>query len=120
MVLELLRQVLKDEAKTEELHSLRKEAKKLRYLLELADESPRGLSVLTAWQDSLGAIHDLDVAISYLGESRIAFEKDRALRELRRERHRRYLKFVNEYRSDSTVDLEDSAALPRETIPPHS
>ena len=118
VVLGLLKQVPKDETKTEELHSLRKEAKVLRYFLELADGSPRELPILTRWQDSLGAIHDLDVAIAYLGENQVAFERDSVLRELKWERHRCYLKFVHEYRSDSMTDLGDSALLPGETVAP--
>jgi len=96
---ELTTQVLKDESKVDELHALRKEVKKIRYLLELADGSPPELSSLTTWQESLGAIHDLDVAIAYLEGSRIE-SKRRAILELRRVRNSKYLNFVREFRAE--------------------
>lgn len=96
----LLRKVLRDESSARELHSLRMEVKKLRYLLELADESPPELSVLTGWQDALGAIHDLDVAISYLQEGRWKFAKGKALDELRQSRHSGYLQFTRTCKTD--------------------
>ena len=92
----LLSEVLNDESKAEELHSLRKEVKKLRYLLELDDGTSRRLPALAKWQDTLGAIHDLDVAVSYLERSR--FEtKPKAIQELREARHGNYVRFVRDY-----------------------
>jgi len=100
----LLTQVLNDESKAVELHSLRKEVKKLRYLLELADKTPARLPSLSRWQESLGAIHDLDVAIAYL--KRVAAGPGRgAILELQRERHSNYLAFVRAYRADRTQAL---------------
>jgi CHAD domain-containing protein len=92
----LLTEVVDDETKVEELHALRKEGKKMRYLLELSDGRPSELSILTGWQDSLGAIHDLDVAVSYLEGSRKESKRDVIL-ELRRARDARYQKFVREH-----------------------
>ena len=97
---ELLSEVLRDESKVEELHSLRIEVKKLRYLLELSQKSPRELPIMTRWQESLGAIHDLDVALRFLEEGDLEL-KGWALDELRRSRHRAYLKFIGESRADS-------------------
>ena len=105
----LLTRVLDDESKVVELHSLRKEVKKLRYMLELAAKAPARLSSLTKWQDSLGAIHDLDVAIAYLKgvgtDSGLG-----AILELQRERHSNYLAFVRAYRADRIAALGEAEA----------
>ena len=105
----LLTQVLNDESKVVELHSLRKEAKKLRYLLELADKAPKRLSSLTKWQESLGAIHDLDVAIGFL-KGVGAGPGRGAILELQKERHSNYKAFVRAYRADRTQALGDGGA----------
>ena len=62
-----------DADKVNELHEMRKDCKKLRYLLELV---PHGKSTgknvskleeeLENMQDLLGAIHDCDAAVAYL------------------------------------------------------
>ena len=108
---QLLAEVLNDESKVDELHALRKEVKKLRYLLELADGGSDKLPKLTKWQDSLGSIHDLDVAVSYLEKSHFD-SKQAAIRELRRVRHERYLKFVRDYKTDLLRVLGDDERLP--------
>jgi len=63
--------VLTSPSKLEELHDLRISCKKLKYLLELqADEKKSVLKTrktLQKLQDILGAIHDYDFAIEYLG-----------------------------------------------------
>jgi len=63
--------VLTSPSKLEELHDLRISCKKLKYLLELqADEKKsvlRTRKTLQKLQDILGAIHDYDFAIEYLG-----------------------------------------------------
>lgn len=96
----LLTEVVNDETKVEELHALRKEVKKMRYLLELSDGNSSEHSTLTKWQQSLGAIHDLDVAVSYLQGSQKELKRDVIL-ELRRARDVGYRKFVSEYRKES-------------------
>jgi CHAD domain-containing protein len=98
VVMGLLDKVLSDESRVEDLHVMRKEAKKLRYLLELADKNPPDLPALERWQDSLGAIHDLDVAMAYLRMKRWDFAKERALAELGRRRHLGFLQFVSRTR----------------------
>jgi CHAD domain-containing protein len=112
----LLPTVLVDESKVAELHSLRKEIKKLRYLLELADKSPPELPITTKWQESLGAIHDLDVAASYL-RGQADQPAERTVRELMRIRHLHYLKFINEYMTDSMGTLAGSNILAGGLIP---
>jgi CHAD domain-containing protein len=108
---DLLRNVLKDESRVEDLHTLRIEVKKLRYLLELGEEIPPELPVMARWQASLGAIHDLDVAMNYLQRSRSDFAKEMVLRGPRRRRHSTYLKFVSECRTDSREVLGGSKVL---------
>jgi len=113
---ELMVQVLRDESKVKELHALRKEVKKMRYLLELADGSPSQLPSLTKWQESLGAIHDLDVAIVYV-ERGLAESKGRAILELKRARNSKYLKLVREYRTDLMGAFGESKASPADLRP---
>jgi len=116
VVLGLLDTVMSDESRIEELHALRKETKKLRYLLELADKSPRELPVLTAWQERLGAIHDLDVAVDCIRRSQLDFPKQKAIAELMRRRHLGYRRFGRECGRDSARVLKASAFLaPRAT-----
>ncbi len=61
--------VLDDEKKIEELHTLRKDLKKLRYSIELTsnDEYTSGfIYELKKMQDLLGEIHDSDIMIDYI------------------------------------------------------
>jgi CHAD domain-containing protein len=109
---ELLSEVLVDESRVDELHALRIEVKKLRYLLELSEKSPPELTVVTRWQESLGAVHDLDVAMRFLQGSDLEL-KGWAMDELHRSRHRSYLKFVSEARADSIEALESGGLLLR-------
>jgi CHAD domain-containing protein len=106
---EHLENVLEDESKVNELHALRIEVKKLRYLLELGSRTPPELPVMTKWQDSLGAIHDLDVAMDYIQSDRLVFSKDRVIRELRGRRHSRYLKFISDF---GTYSMEATGSSP--------
>ena len=59
---------LSDKSRVEKLHRVRKEAKMLRYVLEIA--SPKNtsnlISELTKLQDVLGEIRDLDITLEYL------------------------------------------------------
>lgn len=56
------------EYQAEELHQVRKDCKKLRYLLELTDKKKMKnvLKSLKSIQDMLGAIHDNEITIQYL------------------------------------------------------
>jgi CHAD domain-containing protein len=62
--------VITNSSKLEELHGLRKDCKKLRYLLELPPEGNKNLlqmrKTLQRIQDILGSIHDSDFTIAYL------------------------------------------------------
>jgi CHAD domain-containing protein len=89
----LLSIVTSAESKVDELHSLRKEVKKLRYVMELGDGVSSELKVLAQWQEALGAIHDLDVAIDYLRRGRWNLEP--AIEVFREKRHSIYRRFVD-------------------------
>ncbi|MDA4127628.1 MAG: CHAD domain-containing protein [Thaumarchaeota archaeon] len=108
---ELLGNVLEDESKVKDLHALRIEVKKLRYLLELGSKIPPELPIMTKWQDSLGAVHDLDVAMDYIQSNRLDFTKDRVIRELHGRRHSSYVKFVSQFGIDSIEGLGGSKVL---------
>jgi CHAD domain-containing protein len=108
---ELLGNVLEDESKVKDLHALRIEVKKFRYLLELGSKIPPELPVMTKWQESLGAIHDLDVATDYIQRNQLDFPKERVIRELHTRRRSSYARFVNEFGTRSMAALGDSKVL---------
>lgn len=60
--------VTSDESKIKELHSMRKTAKKLRYVLEIdPNDSYRSiLEKIKSFQEFLGKIHDCDITINFL------------------------------------------------------
>jgi CHAD domain-containing protein len=96
-----LRVAVGDESKVDELHSLRKHLKRLRYTLELfpsVERQSRLVADLRRWQDVLGEIRDGDVVLDYLSRAR----PTRAVREViaseRTLRHSRYVYFVNSSR----------------------
>jgi len=91
---ELLPMVTADPARLEELHKLRIDCKKLRYTLELTlGEGSPEVGRLLKWQDALGAIHDWDVATSYVRQAGIP-ASGRLLKEWVRERDREFRDFV--------------------------
>jgi CHAD domain-containing protein len=84
----------------EVMHALRKDAKRLRHLLELTErgEAPPLLGRLRAIQDDLGAIRDHDLVIDYL-RSRVRLTSTRSLiREEIAKRHARLEDFVTKNR----------------------
>lgn len=60
--------IVSSDKKIEQLHELRKDCKKLRYLLELTnhEESSSFISKLREMQDVLGAIRDRDITLEFL------------------------------------------------------
>jgi CHAD domain-containing protein len=54
----------------QQLHQLREDTRKLRYILALGDGKPlrKQSKTLRLWQDVLGEIHDSDIFIEYLDE----------------------------------------------------
>jgi CHAD domain-containing protein len=89
---------VRDEAKVEELHSLRKHCKRLGYTLELfpsVEHYSRLIADLRKWQDVLGEIRDSDVIVDYLSRARPTDAVKAALASERAFRHRRYVSFVD-------------------------
>lgn len=62
--------VLGSPDKKEQLHRLREDTRKLRYILDLGDGKPlrKQSKILRLWQDVLGEIHDSDIFIEYLDQ----------------------------------------------------
>ncbi len=97
---ELLPVVLSDGNRVKELHRLRKDCKKLRYVLEMAPAESKARyakmaarvihnNALEELQDRLGTIHDSDITIAYLQSIKSQFvEKEVASRK------QQYLAFV--------------------------
>jgi CHAD domain-containing protein len=101
---EMLPLVLSDDTKKEELHSLRKNCKKLRYVFEVLPEShiknygkkldsTIGGKDLKEIQEKLGLIHDSDITMDYLQNSRQGFAIQLVNKEAA-ERNNLYLGFV--------------------------
>lgn len=88
--------VLGDETRIRELHTLRKDCKRLRYVLELGPRGKmkRSLSTLESWQDLLGAIRDSDVTIAYLRSLPKTADVERILNAEARLRRKHYDSFV--------------------------
>lgn len=87
--------VLEDPTNAEEVHSLRKCCKKMRYLFELtSNEKSQVLGSLESWQDALGSIHDGDVAISFLSKMKKSGEIREMIATELRDRNHDYEKFI--------------------------
>jgi CHAD domain-containing protein len=101
---EMLPLVLSDDTKKEELHSLRKNYKKLRYVFEVLPEShiknygkkldsTIGGKDLKEIQEKLGLIHDSDITMDYLQNSRQGLAKQLVNKETA-ERNNLYIEFI--------------------------
>ena len=92
--------VLTNADRTRQLHEMRKDCKKLRYLLELLSyqnnnkEAERTITELEKIQEMLGSIHDDDTMITYLRRSRHSKEILHILDDVITERSRRYDEFI--------------------------
>jgi CHAD domain-containing protein len=91
--------VLANSDKIRELHEMRKDCKKLRYLLEILlpnqdNEIAKTITELEEVQDMLGAIHDDDVTISYLRRLRQPEKVHHILEGVISERNKKYEEFV--------------------------
>lgn len=64
--------VVNDDKKIKQLHELRKDCKKLRYLLELTNygESSSFINKIREMQDILGSIRDCDIAVDFLAKQK--------------------------------------------------
>jgi CHAD domain-containing protein len=90
--------VLTNASKIGQLHQMRKDCKKLRYLLELLTdqnkETGRMISELEEVQDMLGAIHDDDIMTAYLKRARRPKAVHHILDDEMAERNKKYEEFV--------------------------
>lgn len=93
--------VITNSSKIEELHGLRKDCKKLRYMLELLpDDNKIALQmkkILQRIQDIVGSIHDYDFTISYLESLAQSSKEPQEIKstesEERRLKYEEFLKF---------------------------
>ncbi|HZE77511.1 MAG TPA: CHAD domain-containing protein [Nitrososphaeraceae archaeon] len=96
--------VLTNVNRTRQLHAMRKDCKKLRYLLELLSyhnkEVNRTITELEKIQDMLGLIHDDDITIAYLKGIRYSKEVRHILDSVIAERAHKYDEFIGFCRSN--------------------
>jgi CHAD domain-containing protein len=94
--------VREDASKVEQLHAVRRDAKQLRYVLEMSEFSrpPKALVALRSWQDLLGTIRDHDVMIEYLQRLRKSPEIQLTLNTEIQNRIKNYRKFVEASREN--------------------
>ena len=96
-----------------QLHEMRKDCKKLRYLLELLDyqnnnkDTARTISELERIQDMLGSIHDYDITITYLRRRRHSKEVRHILGDVIAERARKYHEFIQFCKSNLSNSKEN-------------
>jgi len=93
----VLFKVLTDERRVKELHRLRIEVREIRYVMELVKNRTEERTVLADWQEALGRIHDLDMAIACLKEK--GLDRPELAGRLGRQRHLGYVRFVNQFGS---------------------
>jgi CHAD domain-containing protein len=106
---EMLPLILSDATRKDELHILRKNYKKLRYIFEVLPEShikkynkkvtrAIGGKDLKAIQDMLGSIRDSDITIEYLQNSRSGLAKPLLVKEAGKRDHlyREFVKYIKE------------------------
>jgi CHAD domain-containing protein len=91
--------VLTHADRARQLHEIRKDCKKLRYLLELLSyqnnkEAERTITELEKIQEMLGSIHDDDTMITYLRRNRRSKEVRNILDDIIAERARKYNEFI--------------------------
>ena len=99
--------VLKDSNDARDLHLLRMDCRRLRYLAELfrTKKTARLLSKLRSWQSQLGFIHDSDLTIDYLRNLGEAPEMQPILSDLVTQRIQTYEKFSSIARQIAPVNL---------------
>jgi CHAD domain-containing protein len=99
--------VLQDSKNFRDLHLLRMDCRRLRYLAELfrSKKTARLLSRLRSWQSQLGFIHDSDLTIDYLRNLGEAPEIQPILNDLVTQRMQSYEKFSSIAKPISPVSL---------------
>lgn len=108
--------IISDSKKITELHELRKDCKKLRYVLELLPDNSKNMGnktydndvsqlieKLEKIQDMLGTIHDYDTTVAYLKGLRKGTKRRRSLiqqmiEKMTRARQSRYEEFVQHFK----------------------
>jgi CHAD domain-containing protein len=110
--------VMTDADKVTELHEMRKDCKKLRYLLELVPYgklSDKNMSKLEEelqnMQDLLGAIHDCDAAVDHLKRQTKRQRQNDIIERIVQERKRRYEDLLVHFKSDITNNQFSSLLL---------
>ncbi len=101
-IVERLPIVVSDPKRIEELHSLRKDCKKLRYLLELApkdEEVLRQIAILHEWQDTLGSIRDDDITINFLRRNMHSHPVADLLYDITSARNKKYEAFAERWKT---------------------
>jgi CHAD domain-containing protein len=115
--------VTTDADKVAELHELRKDCKKLRYLLELVsldnNSSDNIISKieeeLQKMQDLLGAIHDCDATVAYLKRRKLQ-NKNEIIEAILQERKKRYENFLDHFKSSVMNNKHSSLTLGMQEI----
>jgi CHAD domain-containing protein len=100
----LIPSVIENEKNVFDLHELRKDCKKLRYLLEIVNstESSNLIERLKQIQDSLGAIHDADITLDFLKKLPQEYDTEIIIKNELSLRKTLYEKFVLEHKILST------------------
>jgi CHAD domain-containing protein len=96
--------VIQDKNKIKKLHELRKDCKKLRYLLELISDQDKDIDKtvkqLDGLQDILGEIHDSDVTIMFLRQQKNQYPAVKNfINNQSTIRNHKYKQFVNQYKN---------------------
>jgi CHAD domain-containing protein len=114
--------VTTDANKVAKLHELRKDCKKLRYLLELVSHDNSSDNIrskmeeeLQKLQDLLGAIHDCDATVAYLKRRKLQ-NKNEIIEAILQERKKRYENFLDHFKSSVMNNKHSSLTLGMQEI----
>ena len=106
-----------DADKVAELHEMRKDCKKLRYLLELVSHDSSSDNILSKMegelqniQDLLGVIHDCDATVAYLNRQKHQ-KRNEIIENIIEERNKRYENFLDHFNSNIMNNRHSSLML---------
>ncbi|MGB8134916.1 MAG: CHAD domain-containing protein [Nitrososphaeraceae archaeon] len=109
--------VTTDPDKVAELHELRKDCKKLRYLLELVSHDNSSGNIISKMeeelqnmQDLLGAVHDCDATVVYLKRQKRQ-KTNEIIEDIVQERKKRYENFLAHFKSNIMNNKHSSFML---------
>jgi CHAD domain-containing protein len=118
--------VTTDANKVAELHELRKDCKKLRYLLELVSHDNSSDNIISKMeeelqkvQDLLGAIHDCDATAAYLKRRKLQ-NKNEIIEAILQERKKRYENFLAHFKSSIMNNKHSTLTLGMQEMLPNS